>query len=409
MQTKYSFLLSLALGSGWLLSPEALVITGNSGGQLTWLTLPVLAIVALLFGLTARLLQQPQLSVEKGDEFALLAGFTGTIPATALTIASSLPLIVLSATALLVTSGYTFNEVFLYWFPNFGFAFLLLAILTILQFCPEKILHRAQICFVTLAALGLLSLCVLGFVKIGATPQQVSELPSRFSWTAIAPLFLLFAGSTLGSNRERPFLIPIAATMLFVLWIVVSLIYVAPDRLASSTIPYMTAARKILGDPGRQIMGIVVISGTCAAYTGLMLAARRLLANIVNPKSGSQLLSVKMQRWLLPTLLALITGILMAKGLAGDELLEVLLRAALILWLLHHISLCISALAWLKKNRTLPLAEGGASLAMVAALLGLFFSSTEQAKILIFTVSILGISALLAMIWFAVNRKAINP
>lgn len=406
LQTKHSFFLSLALGAGWLLSPESLVITGNSSGHMTWLTLPVLAIVALLFGLTARLLQQPQLSSRKGEEFTLLAEFTGTIPATALTIASSLPLIVLSATALLVTSGYTFNEVFLYWFPNFGFAFLLLAILTILQFCPEKILHRAQIFFVALAAGGLLSLCLLGFVKIGgATSQQVAELPTHFSWATIAPLFLLFAGSTLGSNRERPFLLPIAATVLFALWIVISLSYVTPDRLISSTIPYMTAARKILGDPGRQIMGAVVISGTCAAYTGLMLAARRLLATIIDSKSGSQLFSIKMQRWLLPTLLALITAILMATGLAGEELLEVLLRAALMLWLLHHIFLCISALVWLKKDSRLPLAGGGATLAMVAALFSLFISNAEHTKILIFSFSMLGISTLLALIWLTINKR----
>ncbi len=135
---KYSFLLSFALGAGWLLSPEALVIAGNSAGKLGWLTFPALAVAALLFGLSGNLLNQSQLSAKDGNEYLLLQNTTGTIPAIALTLASCIPLVILAATALLVTSGYTFNEVFLYWFPNFGFSFLLLTLLTLLQFFPKN-------------------------------------------------------------------------------------------------------------------------------------------------------------------------------------------------------------------------------------------------------------------------------
>jgi hypothetical protein len=403
---KNSLLLSLALGAGWLLCPESLIIVGNSSGLMTWLSIPVLLVVAILFGLTGQLLQRAQLSSNTVEEFTLLREFTGLIPATALSIASYIPLIVLGATALLVTCGYTFNEVFVYWFPNFGFAFLLLGLLTILQFCPEKILHRAQIGFVALAASGLLVLCVSGLVKIGTAPQQLSQIPEHFSLTAFAPLFLIFAGSTIGSNRERPFLIPIAAAVLFTLWIVVSLSYVTPDRLASSTIPFMTTARKVLSDPGRMIMGMVVLSGSCAAFTGLMLGARRILGTIVNPENDTVFLSEKLQRWLLPVLVALLTGLLMITGFAGDELLEVLLRGALILWLLHHSVLCVAALVRLKKDsQTTPIAGALASLCMIAALITLVVSNSEQIEILLFSLSILGISALLAVIWFLINRK----
>jgi hypothetical protein len=46
--------------------------------------------------------------------------------------------VVFLATGLLVSSGFAFNEIFVYWFPNFGFAYLFLAILCSLQFFPKK-------------------------------------------------------------------------------------------------------------------------------------------------------------------------------------------------------------------------------------------------------------------------------
>jgi hypothetical protein len=403
---KHSVFLSFALGAGWLLSPESLVIAGNTAGQMGWLTLPVLAVVALLLGLSSKLLCHPLLPTHEGREFLLLQNLTGTLPAAGLSLASSIPLIILAATALLVTAGYTFNEVFLYWFPNFGFSFLLLALLTILQWFPEKILFKAQICFVVLAAGGLLFLALYGTAGAEKSVAQLLQQPASLSPTSSALLFLLFAGSTLAGNKQRPFLIPIAGFVIFSLWIIASLSYVTPERLASSTIPYMTAARKIMGDPGRQIMGLVIISGTCAAITGLMLMGRRILGNIVNTKNGSALLSAKKQRWLFPPLIALTTGILMATGLAGDELLEVLLRGALILWLMHHGLLCLSALFWIKKKtQSIPLPETIYTLIIITALFTLFISNPHRTEMILFILSMLGISGLLAAIWFFINKN----
>jgi hypothetical protein len=403
---KYSFFLSFGLGAGWLLSPESLVIAGNSAGQMGWLTLPVLAAVALLFGLSGKLLHHPLLPTHTGRELLLLQSLTGTIPAAGLTLASSIPLVVLAATALLVTSGYTFNEVFLYWFPNFGFSFLLLTLLTTLQFFPEKILFKAQICFVVLAAAGLLILSLSGTAGTEKPVTQILQQPSGFSSASSATLLLLFAGSTLTGDRQRPFLIPITAFILFFLWILVSLSYVNPERLASSTVPYMTAARKIMGEPGRQIMGGVVISGTCAAITGLLLMSRRMLGNIVHTKNGTLLLSAKKQRWLFPPLIALSTGILMATGLAGDELLEVLLRGALILWLLYYTLLCLSALFRVKeKTQKIPVVYTLTTLILMAALCTLIISNPHRTEMLTFILTILGTSTLLAAVWFFVIRN----
>ncbi len=406
---KYSFLLSFALGAGWLLSPEALVIAGNSAGKLGWLTFPALAVAALLFGLSGNLLNQSQLSAKDGNEYLLLQNTTGTIPAIALTLASCIPLVILAATALLVTSGYTFNEVFLYWFPNFGFSFLLLTLLTLLQFFSEKIIFRAQIFFITLAAGGLLFLALFGIAGVDKPVTEVLRQPGSFSSASSAILLLLFAGTTLSGTTKRPFLMPITGFVIFSLWIFVSLSYVTPERLASSTIPYMTAARKVMGEPGRQIMGIIVISGTCASITGLMLLCRRMLSNIVITKNGAGLLSVKKQRWLFPPLVAIVTGLLMARGLAGDELLEVLLRGALILWLMHHTLLCLSALLMIRKNsQSMPLAGAISTAILIAALFTLLLNNPHRNEMLLFILSMLGIGGLLATIWFLIKQKPVT-
>lgn len=404
---KYSPILSLALGIGWLLSPESLVISGNTAGQLGWLSLPLLVAIVLLFTVCGRLLNSPQLPSTPNREYLILQNLTGTIPAISFSIAACIPLVVLAATALLVTSGYTFNEVYLYWFPNFGFSFLLLALLTLLQFSSEKIIFRAQICFVSLAAGGLLILALYGTVSAGNTLTEILQQPGDFSIASSAALLLLFAGSTVTRQTHQSFpLVPIAGLVIFFFWILASLAYVSPERLASSTIPYMTAARKIMGDPGRQIMGVVVISGTCAAFTGLMLLSRRMLGGIAGSKTASESFSGKIQRWILPPLVALSTGILMATGLAGDELLEALLRGALILWLLHYILSCGSALFFIKKetgNISLPGSIG--TLFLLAGLFSLIIRNPQRSEMILFLISMLGISGLLATIWFFINKN----
>ena len=403
---KYSALLSFALGAGWLLSPESLVIAGNSAGNMGWFTLPVLAVVAILLGSTGKLLQHSQLPDHAGREFKILTGLTGTIPAVTLILVSCIPLTVLAATALLVTSGYTFNEVFLYWFPNFGFSFLLLGLLTVLQFFPDKIVFKVQIGLVSIVVLGLSFLALSG-IAAGEKPViETLQQPANISSTASAILILLFAGSTLTTNSSRPFLIPVAGFIIFCLWISASLLYVNPERLASSTIPYMTAARKIMGDPGRQIMGVVVISGTCAALTSLLILCRRMLGNCIQTEDGKALLSVKKQRWLFPPLVAVATGILMARGLAGDELLEILLRGALILWLLYHSLLCLSALFMLKKQTgIIPLGGAVSTAFLLAALVILSINDPHRTEILLFILAMLGTGGLMATLWFFINKQ----
>ncbi len=405
----HSLFLSLALGAGWLLSPESLVIAGNAAGQMGWMTLPVLAFITLLFTACGNLINSAQVTNTEIKEQLMLQSITGKIPATGFSLAAVIPLLVLAATALLVTSGYTFNEVFLYWFPNFGFSFLLLALLTILQFFSDKVIFRAQICFVSLAAGGLLMLSLYGIATTEIPFGLLFKQHGNFSSTSSATLLLLFVGSSgagFSNGKQQPsLLLPAFGFILFFCWILVSLAAVSPERLTSSTIPYMTAARKIMGDPGRQIMGMVIISGTCAAITGLMLVCRKMLCDIAGITTEG-LVSCKKLRWGFPPLIALISAILMATGLAGDELLEVILRGALILWLLRYALLCLAAIIHIKEHsQTFPLPGAVCTFILMAALFSLIFSNPHRIEMLGFLISMLGISGLLATIWFFISRN----
>ncbi len=401
---KQHLFLSLTLGTGWLLCPESLVMVGNGAGQMGWIALPLLVAIALLYSICNKLIQTPRFPDTTGGGFLLLKTMTGAIPAAGISLAAFIPLLILAATALLVTSGYTFNEVFLYWFPNFGFSFLLLALLCTLQLLPEKLIVRAQIFFVCLAAGGLLILSVYGITTSDIPTTAVLKESGSIWSSSSAILLLLFAGLTCNSNTQHSFFsVPVAGLLIFSLWIVASLTYVSPERLTSSTIPYMTAARKIMGEPGRQLMGIIVISGTCAAITGLMLLCKQMLCNIAGVNSPNSKFSRNL-RWSFSPLIAMITGILLATGLAGDELLEVLLRGALILWLAHYTLLCFAAILHsYRKAKTVPWTGSVCTCVLMVALFSLITDNPHRMELLVFLFSVLIISGLFSTIWFYIN------
>ena len=392
------YILPLALGCCWLFSPEALVITGNSAGQLGWFIAPLLALAALTFAASNNLFYNPHLPPVAGKDFAILQRSVGRVVAAGLILSSWLPLAILAATALLVTCGYTFNEVFFYWFPNFGFAFLLLGLLILLQLFPERTIHRFQLFFICLAGGGLLFLILNGLIDATRIPTETLQYHDHFSPASMASLLLLFVGSTLFLEKQHPFgLLPVIGFLFFALWSITSLSNVAPDRLISSTIPYMTAARKILGDTGRLVMGMIAISGTCATVTGLILHCRQKFSTLVNVRMAPPLLSARGQKWIVPPLIGTLTAVFMATGLGGEEILEVYLRGALLLWLLGHTSLCFGALVWIRKDsRKIHLPGTISTLVLISGFLTLLLSSTNRKELYMFLLSVLLFNTVLA-------------
>ena len=72
----------------------------------------------------------------------------------------------------------------------------------------------------------------------------------------------------------------VLAALVWCLWGVVSMHFVAPARLAESTVPHMVVARAIGGASGRVVMGVVVLAGTCATVHALLSAGAHMLAGM---------------------------------------------------------------------------------------------------------------------------------
>lgn len=69
----------------------------------------------------------------------------GNWAALLLPLSSRLSLTLVAATGLVATAGFVFNEVFVYWFPNFLFAYLLLGLILIVNLLGRVVWGRFQL------------------------------------------------------------------------------------------------------------------------------------------------------------------------------------------------------------------------------------------------------------------------
>jgi len=256
-------------------------------------------------------------------------------------------------------SFFTFNETFIYWFPNFALSFLLLAIVLTLHLAGERITLLAQPFFIGLTMSCLVLLCLAGL--FGSPEPQSAEIQTSKTFSLSLPLvftaLVLFLGydqpdaSLSSGSRGRYVAALMAGFILLTLWGFVSLKYVPSARLAGSTIPYSISAREIFGQAGRVIMGIAVISGTCGLVNGLFLLATRSLRHIadhISPLAPSRA-AYSWRIW--SVIFSLCIGSSMAAGLAGSEKLEIFIYGALLLWLLMVGVHCFAAASKLYKQQ----------------------------------------------------------
>lgn len=352
------FLLSGSIALSWMLSPDALIILGNSVGQSGIMFFTPFAIGLILSILAIILIHHPAVTINSGNSFTLLAASTGLLPAMALTLASRLCLVLLLPTGMLVTAGFSFNETFLYWFPNFAFSFLLLGIILSLHLIGKRIALVAQPIFIGLTLCCLLLLCLVGlFGPQELTPMQ-PEPGDKFSLAMplVFTSLLLFLGydqssSSSSDSRSHYIWTIVAGFLLLAAWGFVSLLYVPQIKLSNSTIPYIISAREVLGQPGRIIMGIAVISGTCGLVNGLFLLSSRSLQHMTNhiflPSNGSSVLNTRIWQ----VIFSLFIGIFMATGLAGNENLSIYMYGALLFWLTMIGMYCFTSAKILQKQQ----------------------------------------------------------
>ncbi|UCF84855.1 MAG: APC family permease, partial [Desulfobacteraceae bacterium] len=331
---RMGFALLIAVAIGLMLSSESLTLLGNNMG--------VAGVSFLAFMLAAVLLHLFTV-ISFGKVFSLFPGpegearfmkmALGFIPAIVLPIGSRVLFTICAATGILATAGYVFNEMFLYWFPNLGFSFCLLGLLLVINLVGRRFSEIAQLVFVTVAFLGLLFLSTVGLSGLGNDPSATgTDSNSSFNLTRavlVAPVLFLgydLAGLTTDRTRARPFDLAkvmvgglLLVGLVFCLWGVVSLKYVSPGELVDTTVPYTLTAKAIMGQKGRILMGIVILSGTCAAVNALFIAVSRMIAGMSAQGLLPSFLGVARNRAPVPLIiLGSGTGAMMASGMAGE-------------------------------------------------------------------------------------------
>lgn len=348
-----------AISLGLMLSPETLSKLGSGLGESGTLFVWLLGCAALAQACNAwsydRLQHFLQSTTVESSPLGSLLGHGGAHLAP---MAIRLPAFVCLNTAVLATAGFVFNEVFVYWFPNFAFAFLLLGFLLLLSLLsPRGALVLQSLC-AGAAVAGLIGLSVAGLVAWSNAPlREATGGPAILGVRPVVLCLTLFMGfelslygppspaKVLPSSR----LIVAAAAVLLLMWSLVSVYVVPMDRLAGSSVPHMVTARAIFGETGRIIMGIVVLAGCCGVVNGSFLALYGLASDLVRPEAADAPSHARTGPGRIGiVLVAGAVAALLGYGFAGEPELEVWLRGSALLWLLgyalFHLSLCILTL-----------------------------------------------------------------
>ncbi len=369
-----SFLLTASFILCWAISPDVLVLLGNGFGRHGWAFGIALLAGAALSAAAALIIRRPTAASRENDR-GLPDTEAGRFAEVTLTLAGRLSPPLFFSTGMLVTAGFTFNETFVYWFPNFGFSFLLLLLVLILYLSGERVVLAAQQVFFGLTASCLLLLALAGL--LAGPPQNTG--PAAPAGTAkdilaTVPLAMLFflgydqqlPKDKVGKNRFYPGAVGLGF-LLLVLWGLASLSHIPHARLAESSVPYVVAAREILGQTGRILMGIAIISGTCGAVNGLFYLAIGTVRQLI-PKIAPSTWLPRIHA----VLMAAVIALLLALGLAGSENLEVFVFGSLLLWQLAIGANCLFSAVHLRRQRakhsSSGYAIGGLILAAVAYL-----------------------------------------
>lgn len=374
---------------------------------------------ALLSTLAIILIHHPDILTTKGSSFTHLAAETGPLPAVTLTLASRLSLVFLLPTGMLVTAGFTFNETFIYWFPNFAFSFLLLGIILTLHLLGDRFALAAQPVFIGLTTSCLVLLCLAGLFN----PRELHPIQLEPANQMLLPILLVFPALVLflgydqrqesshSSDDSGGYYIwaLMVGFILLALWGFVSLKHVPQATLANTTIPYIISAREILGQPGRIIIGIAVISGTCGVVNGLFLLANRSLQQMAEQLILSPVFSPALRQRIWPVIFSLLIAIFMATGLAGSEDLEIFIYGALLFWLLITGMYCFAAARKLQKQKGTSAVYWYLLCAVFPlAAVWLAWTNVHVTTLAIFCLLVLGISAVFSSGWLWYGRKIYN-
>jgi amino acid transporter len=291
----------------------------------------------------------------------------GAGPTLFLALGSRLLITLAASISILAIAGYVLNEVFVHWFPNLGFSFLLLGALLLLNCFGMKVSGKVQAGLVVLSLIGLLSLIISGLLVQGGpiveqTPVTLSGMEILSMSTTSLFLFIGFDLAGFFDDVQRKtsdFPIQtmvcgiVMMTVVFFCWGWISMKFVPFDRLSETTVPHMVTARAVLGQTGRRLMGTVILAASVSSVNGLLLGTSKLVSEMANRDLLPRMLMSSFSRVSLSLILLVLgIGALLYLGMAGKPVLELFIQAGLCLWLLYYGALHLAVL--LKRNSSHP-------------------------------------------------------
>jgi hypothetical protein len=341
----------LSVSMGFMLSPHSLIVSVNVAGSMGPAFLIPFCVAAALF--LANAFSYEGVFFNKGacpGEASLLRDSFGRAPTTALLLCSRGVVAISISTLILARAGYVFNEIFVYWFPNLGFSFALLAMILAVHLTSARLAGALHVLAagVVLAALG--TMVVIGLAGWG-NPPPVAASDAVAKEGMLREMFLpftvligfelaglIFSGKEMsGSWRKTTWGALIAVSVSLGLWGLVSSMYVPAELLSTSTVPYSLAGRAIWGQSGRTILGLVVLTGCWLSVSVLLRSTAGMMARLAE----ASMLPTIFQRsahkpWVSLSVLALAVGLLMALGFAGEPVTEVFVQGGIYFWLLTY-------------------------------------------------------------------------
>lgn len=415
---------------GLLLSPLSLTILGNSMG-IVGAPFLIFILTALVFHLFTALAYGEIFLVfpSPEGETRFIKNSLGSISAIVLPLCSRVLFTLCAATAILATAGYSFNEVFLHWFPNLAFSFCLFGFLLLINVLGHRVSSAAQIFFVGIILLGLLILSLVGLLNLGKASPAIEAPnldPLHMSRVLLFGL-VLFVGFDLaiftkGSNGHHPIKLIrsmilgiLLAAIILALWGLVSINHVPPGKLADTTVPHMVAARVVMGQSGRFLMGLVVVAGSCAAVNALLMTISEMISAMAKQGLLPPFLTLQPKRVPIPLiLLGMGIAAMMAAGMAGKRMLEIYTKAGIWFWIFNYATIHFSVLVMRHRYRKAfypfqilgsPVIPIVGLLTLLVALVGLLVTDPEGALILKSVFIIFIIVSILGFLWIRVTQR----
>lgn len=407
-------LTAVAIGLGIMVSPDTVAAVGRLAGQAgAWF--PLLMFAGVLVHWT-----------HAGTYSAVSQTGTGVLAETRLVGGVAAPLSLLGrvvaavvlSTGLLVSAGFAFNEVFLYWFPNFAFAFLLLGVILAVNLLGRSVAGIAQTLFSGVAVAGLVTLMAawaVGSVRSSPMPPGV---PATVPISGLSLVLMMFVGYDMaflnaahspgpktgsGSVGRLLGIVLISALLILTLWGGISTTVVSAGRLADSSIPHILAARAISGDTGRVIMGTVIIAGAAAAVNALFMTVIRMATDLARTRPHPGIWGRRVSSGVV---LAGATAVLMAGGAAGSDTLETHIRGAFVLWLACTAAVSAAFLRHGSQSRFRTAVNAGGILITAGCMAMLVWTDPRPGLLLKTLLIEAGVAAFIGAVWGR-RRKAV--